>query len=153
MIGSVNCSPDRPDYWRAAPVEDSCPYVLDFDGNGAPKEVLHAPASGDLQDGFLRHLNSSPSPAATSVVLLCYPWVNSLNVQYIGALGSTLGLDPCFFITHFQDHHRGRLVKYRRPPSRLHLDTSVLHFWFQDDCTVQNVVTSAITSGKTFIAL
>ena len=139
-------------------MENSCLYVLDFDGNAAPKEVLHAPASGDLQDGFLRHLDSKLSPAATRVVLLCYPWVNSLNVQYIGALGCTLGLDPCFFLTHFQDHHRGRLDKYRRPPSRLHLDTTVLQFWFQQGryitaCTVRNVGRSAINSGETFTAL
>lgn len=122
------------------------------------KKVWSAPASGDLQDGFLHNLQLNLSPSVTRVVLLYYPWLNYLNVKYIGALGYTLGLDPWFFITHFQDSHLGRLDKDRRPPSRLHLDTTILQFRFQEHrritaCTVQNTGTSPIISGKTFIAL
>ena len=45
----------RSDYWKL-PLEQSCLYILDFDGNAAPKEVLHAPASGDLPDELLHNL-------------------------------------------------------------------------------------------------
>ena len=125
------------------PVEDSCLYVLDFDGNAAPKEVLHAPASGDLPDGFLHTLESNLSPAVTRVVLFIYPWHTDLNFKCIGAIGYTLGLDPQFFITHFLDVYRGTLDKDERPTSRLHIDTTILQFGFQGGgritaCTVQN---------------
>ena len=99
-------------YYLEYPLEYSCLYVLDFDGNAAPKVVLHAPASGDLPDTLLRNLRSELPPTVTRVVLLYYPWVNCLNVKYIGAIGYTLGLDPRFFLTHFQDSNRGRLEEY-----------------------------------------
>ena len=59
----------RSDYWECPP-ECSCLYVHDFDGNAAPKEVLHTPASGDLPYGLLHNLKSELSPAVTCVVLL-----------------------------------------------------------------------------------
>ena len=146
----------RSDYW-SLPVEHSCFYVLEFDGNTAPKHVLHTPASSDLQEGFLHNLKSDLSPAVTRVILLYYPWLNYLNIKYIGAIGYILGLDPWFFIIHFQDSHRGRLDIDRRPPSRLHLDTTFLQFRFQKDrritaCTVQNTGRSPRTSRESLKA-
>ena len=140
------------------PLEHGCLYILDFDGNAAPKEVLHAPASGDLPEGLLHNLKSELSPAVTRVVLLYYPWFSSLNVKYIGAIGYILGLDPRFFITHFQDLNRGRLDNGRRPPSRLRLDTTILQFHFREGrrftaCTVQSTGRSSIISGRNFTNL
>ncbi len=147
----------RSSHW-GLPVGDSCLYILDFDGNAAPKEVLHAPASGDLPDEFLLNLKSNLSPAVTRVVLLYYPYFNYLNIKYIGAIGYTLGLDPQFLITHFQDSHRGRLDEDLRPPSRLHLDTTILNFDFQGSrritaYTIQNTGRSPIISGETLTTL
>ena len=135
------------------PVEDNCLYVLDFDGNAAPREVLHSPASGPLQEGFLHNLKSELSPAVTRVVLLYYPWLYCLNFKYIGAIGYALDLDPWFFITHFQDWNRGRLDQDRRPPARLHLDTAILNFEFLKGrritaCTVRNIGRSPIIFGE-----
>jgi hypothetical protein len=144
-------------FWEL-PLENSCLYILDFYGNTAPKEILRAAASGNLQDGVLGALNSKSLSAATRVVLLYYPWMNYLNFEYIGTIGHALGLDPRFFIIHFQDHHRGRLDTDRRPPSLLHLDTSVLQFQFLEDrymtiCIVQNVGRSLIIRWETFATL
>ena len=134
-------------------VEDSCLYALDFDGTTAPKEILHAPASGDLPDGLLHNLEPNLSPSVTRVVLLYYSYLSRLNFKYLGAIGYTLGLDPRFFSTHFQDSTRGRLNEELRPPSRLHLDTTILKFYFREDrritaCTVQNTGRSPIISGE-----
>lgn len=139
-------------YYLEYPLEYSCLFVLDFDGNAAPKEVLHAPASGELPGGFLRILQSELSPAVTRVVLLYYPWVNCLNFTYIGAIGYTLDLNPQFFVTHFQDSNRGRLEEDRRPPSRLHIDTTILKFHFRNGrrltaCIVQTTGRSPIILG------
>jgi hypothetical protein len=136
------------EYWRL-PVEESCLYILDFDDDAAPKEVLRVAASGNLQDGVLDALNSKVSSAATRVVLLYYPWKNYLNIEYVGTIGNALGLDPRFFIIHFRESHLGRLDIHRRPPSLLHLDTSVLQFHFLEGryvtaCIVQNIGKSPI---------
>ena len=146
----------KSDYERK-PVEDSCLYVLEFDGNIAPKHVLHAPASGDLQEGLLHNLKSNLSPAVTRVVLLYYPWLSNLNIKYIGAIGHVLGLDPRFFILHFREWHYRRLDIDQRPQSRLHLDTTFLQFRFQEGrritaCTVQNSGRSPSSSGESLKA-
>jgi hypothetical protein len=98
----------RSEYDRL-PVEDSCLYVLDFDGNAAPKEALRVAASGNLQDGVLDAFNSKLWSAATCIILLYYPWKNYLNFEYVGTMGHALVLGPRFFIKHFQESHHRRL--------------------------------------------
>ena len=143
---------DDSEYPLQCPLEYSCLCVLDFGGNAGPKEVLRAPASRELPGGLFRNLQSELSLAVTRVVLLSYPWIDNLNLTYIGAIGYTLDLNPQSFVTHFQDSSRGRLKENRRPPSRLHLDTTILQFRFRKGrrltaCTVQNTGKSPIIFG------
>ena len=125
-------------------MEYSCLHVFDYAGSEAPKEVLSAAVSSNLQDGVFDALKSNLSSTATRVVLLHYAYLNHLNFEYIGTMGYALDLDPRFFITHFHDSNCGRLDPHLRPPSLLPLDTSVLQFRFIKDrhitiCVVQNV--------------
>ena len=118
--------------------------VVDFDGNAAPKEVLRADVSGNLQDGVYDALKSNLSSAATRVVFLHYPAYQLLSVEYVGTMGHALDLDPRFFITHFQEAHLAKYWEKWEQPSRRHLDTSILQLRLADNkhlttCVVQNI--------------
>ena len=135
------------------PMERSCLYILDFDGNAAPKEVLRAAASENLHGGVLDALNSKLSSTTTTrLVLLYYPRKHDLNFRFIGAMGHALGLDARFFTTHFRDSNPEKRDTHRRPPSLLHLDTRFLQLYFSEGryvtaCTMGNVGRSTSYPG------
>ena len=133
-------------------LEDCGLYVLDFDGDAAPREVLNPSPSLEVDDTVLDALTSKVSPDSTRFVLLCYSWTEPLNREHFGTLGHALELDPHFFITHSQSSNTNSFHFDWRSPSLLLLDTSIIHFRPElstiTACIMQNTGKSNVASWK-----
>jgi hypothetical protein len=123
-----------------------CLRVVDFDGNNAPKVVLRADVSGNLQEEVYAALKSELPAAATRVVLVHYPVGHCLSIEYVGTVGHMLDVDPLFFIKHFdfQVKYWAKSPKTYVLTSPRQLDTRILQFGLAHGahltaCVVQNV--------------
>ena len=91
--------------------------------------IFDAFRATDVNPDFAKVLEETSTDTELRQIVVSYTRVHDLNFSWIEAIGSTLNLDPMFFIKHFErSRERYDYWDRVRTPSLLPLDSKYLQF-------------------------
>ncbi len=103
--------------------------IVDDMGSSSRSEEFDAPKGTEVSREFIHALVRPIQPTNLRLIIIHFTRIQDLNFTYINALGSSLNIDPLFFIMHFE-RSRARYDRWYRPraPSMLPLESRHLQF-------------------------
>ena len=139
--------PDRP--FRYPPAFSNIRFVDDISEDmsfTSDTKLFEATRGREVDEDFIKALTSYAPNTSVRLIILHFSRMYDLNFSYLAHLGSTLDIDPLFFVMHFE-HSR---AKYEPPfreraPAMLPLESRYLQFCYD---TSGHVTVTTLRSEK-----
>ena len=109
--------------------------IVDDVGLSSRSEEFDAPKGTEVSQEFVHALVRPLPPTNLRLIIIHFTRFQDLNFAYINTLGSSLSIDPSFFIMHFERsraRHDPSAYRWygRRAPSMLPLESRHLQFCY-----------------------